>query len=69
MTAAYARPRCTRLLRPRNPTSIGIPGAAAHGAHNAWTAVFVGLIPIIGLVAVGALIWAFARKRDGEEPG
>ncbi len=58
-----------RLLLASQSHLHRVPGAAAHGAHNAWTAVFVGLIPIIGLVAVGALIWAFARKRDGEEPG
>ncbi len=57
-----------RLLLVAQTQAHRAPVVAAHGAHNAWTAVFVGLIPIIGLVAVGALIWAFARDRDTDEP-
>ena len=40
----------------------------SHGASNtAWTAVFAGLIPIIGLVGVGILIYAF-RRGPSDEP-
>jgi uncharacterized membrane protein len=38
-----------------------------HSASNTtWTAVLVGLIPIIGLAAIGILIYAFVRK--GTDP-
>jgi hypothetical protein len=34
-----------------------------HSASNTtWTAVLVGLIPILGLAAIGILIYAFVRK-------
>ncbi len=58
-----------RLLLAAQTQAHRAPVTAAHSAHNAWTAVFVGLIPIIGLVAVGALVWAFARNRDADESG
>jgi len=33
-------------------------------AAEAWTAVFAGLIPIVGLVAVGYLIYRAVRDED-----
>ncbi len=40
-----------------------------HSASSTtWTAVLVGLIPILGLAAIGIMIYAFVRKGDGEAP-
>jgi hypothetical protein len=40
----------------------------SHGASNTtWTAVLVGLIPILGLAAIGILIYVLVRRPD-EEP-
>jgi len=36
-------------------------------ATEAWPAIFGGLIPIIGLVAVGYLIWRAIRDPDDEQ--
>jgi hypothetical protein len=36
-----------------------------HSASNTtWTAVLVGLIPILGLAALGIMIYAFVRKGN-----
>ena len=36
-----------------------------HSASNTtWTAVLVGLIPILGLAAIGIMIYAFVRKGN-----
>lgn len=37
-------------------------------AAEAWTAVLAGLIPIVGLAAVGYLIYRAARDSDEEDP-
>jgi hypothetical protein len=57
-----------RLLLAAQSHMYRTPNTIAHGAHNAWTAVFVGLIPILGLAAIGVMIYAFGRKRGGDEP-
>jgi hypothetical protein len=36
-------------------------------ATEAWPAVFGGLIPILGLAAIGYLIWRAVRDTDDEE--
>jgi hypothetical protein len=36
-------------------------------AAEAWPAVFGGLIPIVGLVAIGWLIYKAARSPDDED--
>jgi hypothetical protein len=39
-----------------------------HSASNTtWTAVLAGLIPILGIAALGILVYAFVRK-GGAEP-
>jgi hypothetical protein len=36
-----------------------------HGASNTtWTAVLAGLIPILGIAALGIIIYALVRKGD-----
>jgi hypothetical protein len=35
-------------------------------ATEAWPAIFGGLIPIVGLVAVGYLIWRTVRDDDND---
>ncbi len=43
-----------------------------HGASNStWTAVLAGLIPILGIAALGIIVYAFVRKGPAtpEEPG
>ncbi len=43
--------------------------ALGHSASNTtWTAVLAGLIPILGIAALGILVYAFVRKGDGEAP-
>lgn len=37
-------------------------------ATEAWPAVFGGLIPIIGLVAIGWLIWHAVKDGNDNEP-
>lgn len=37
-------------------------------ATEAWPAVFGGLIPIIGLAAIGYLIWRAVKDNGGDEP-
>jgi hypothetical protein len=37
-------------------------------AAEAWPAVFGGLIPIIGLAAIGYLIWRAVKNSD-DDPG
>jgi hypothetical protein len=37
--------------------------ALGHGASNTtWTAVLAGLIPILGIAALGIMVYAFVRK-------
>jgi hypothetical protein len=36
-------------------------------ATEAWPAVFAGLIPVIGLVAVGYLLYRAARDSDDDD--
>jgi hypothetical protein len=38
-------------------------------ATEAWPAVFGGLIPIIGLGAVGYIIWRAVKESDDDEDG
>jgi len=50
MAAAHAKPYVTH-------------NALSHGATNTtWTAVLAGLIPILGIAALGIIVYAFARK-------
>lgn len=52
----------------RTPDSAGIGEHRAMAlATEAWTAVLAGLIPIVGLVAVGYLI--VRAVRDSDEDG
>jgi len=37
--------------------------ALNHGGSTAWTAVLAGLIPIIGIAAVGIIVYALVRKE------
>ncbi|MGN6215749.1 MAG: hypothetical protein ACTHN7_02160 [Solirubrobacterales bacterium] len=37
-------------------------------ATEAWPAVFGGLIPIVGLVGAGYLIWRAVKDNDEDEP-
>jgi Na+/proline symporter len=39
-----------------------------HGASNTtWTAVLAGLIPILGIVALGILVYALVKKGDASD--
>jgi hypothetical protein len=50
LIAAHAKPYVTH-------------NTLSHGSgDNTWTAVLAGLIPILGIAALGIIIYAFARK-------
>ena len=39
------------------------PSTLGHGASNTtWTTVLTGLIPILGIAALGIVVYAFVRK-------
>ena len=42
--------------------------ALGHGASNTtWTAVLAGLIPILGIAALGIIVYALVKKGDASE--
>jgi hypothetical protein len=44
------------------------PNVLGHGASNTtWTAVLAGLVPILGIAALGIVVYAFVRKRDSSD--
>ena len=50
LAAAHAKPYVTH-------------NTLSHSASNTtWTAVLAGLIPILGIAALGIIVYAFARK-------
>jgi hypothetical protein len=55
--------RCAHLSCSPPTRSVTSPTTRSATAGNtAWTAVLAGLIPILGIAAVGIIVYAFVRK-------